>query len=106
MQLLQALDLGSVEFEREEISEAGIVQVWQSTYPSFDKYIPSVIAKLVKRYVDKLVYTDILSHDPAKLQRPPFETEVTSIAPVYKDKVAISTISNCKTVHHLVSAFL
>lgn len=74
---------------REEINDAGNVQVWQSTYPSFDKYIPSGVAKLVKKYVDKLVYTDILSHDPAKLQRPSFEVEVTSIAPVYKDKVTI-----------------
>ena len=98
LQLLQALDLGSLEFENEKC-EAGIVQVWQKTYPSFDKYVPSGVARLAQKYADKLVYTDILSYDPQKLQNPPFEIGVTSIAPIFKDKVAICTMSKCVSVH-------
>lgn len=61
--------------------------------PALTKHVPSEVAKLVKKYTDKLVYTDVLSYDPQKLQIPPFEIGVTSIAPVFKDKVAICTMN-------------
>ena len=83
----QALDLGSLEFDKEAV-EGNVVKVWQTTYPRFDKYVPSGVAKLAQRMIgNKLVYTDILSYDPQKLQRPPFEIGVNSIPPVFRNKV-------------------
>ena len=83
----QALDLGSLEFDKEAV-EGGVVKVWQTTYPRFDKYVPSGVAKLAQRMIgSKLVYTDILSYNSQKLQEPPFEIGVNSIPPVFRDKV-------------------
>lgn len=93
LHFLQALDLGSLEFEK-EVSEDGVVTVWQTTYPRFDKYVPNGVVKLAQKLVgNKLVYTDILTYDSKKLQTPPFEIGVTSIAPVFQDKVSASSIS-------------
>lgn len=66
-----------------------MLKVWQKTYPRIDKYVPAGVVKFVQKYVGTLVYTDILSYDPQKLQRPPYEIEVTSIPPVFKDKVGL-----------------
>ena len=86
----QALDLGSLEFEK-EVSEGSVVTVWQATHPQFDKYVPSAFVKMAQKLIgNSLVFTDILSYDSKKLQKPPFEINVTSIAPVFKDKVRIS----------------
>ena len=86
----QALDLGSLEFEK-EVSEGKVVTVWQATHPQFDKYVPSAFVKMAQKLIgNSLVFTDILSYDSAKLQQPPFEIAVTSIAPVFKDKVKFS----------------
>ncbi|KAL3152269.1 hypothetical protein ABBQ32_001346 [Trebouxia sp. C0010 RCD-2024] len=88
--LAEALDLGTIEFEK-EVSEVGVVKVWQKTYPRIDKYVPAGVVKFVQKYVGTLVYTDILSYDPQKLQRPPYEIEVTSIPPVFKDKTTLKS---------------
>lgn len=68
VQLLQALNLGLLEFQK-SVYETGIVQVWQKPYPSFHKHVPSGVARLMQKYAHELVYTDNLSYDPKKLQQ-------------------------------------
>ena len=86
--------MGSLEFEK-EVSQSGVVTIWQATYPQFDKYVPTSVAKIAQKLIgNSLVYTDILSYDSEKLQEPPFEIGVTSIAPVFRDKVTLCPVQH------------
>ncbi len=77
----------SLELEK-KMSEGDVVSVWQATNPQFGKYVPSSVAKLAQKMIgNSLVNTDMLSYESKKLQEPPFEVGVTSIAPVLKDRV-------------------
>lgn len=83
------------------------MKVWQKTYPRIDKYVPAGVVKFVQRYVGTLVYTDILSYDPQKLQRPPYEIEVISIPPVFKDKVGLPEgLEHCKLCKTMLGVML
>lgn len=92
--------MGSLEFTKEEISEHDI-KVWQTTFPQFDKYVPSSVAKLAQKLIgSKLVYTDVLTYPQNKAAQNHFQLDVTSIAPVFRDKV------DCGVLQVLIAAFV
>lgn len=65
----QALALGSLEFSTEGATEQE-VRTRQTTFPQFDKYVPSSAAKLAQKMVgSKLVYTEILTYPQNKSSR-------------------------------------
>ena len=85
--LRQVLALGSLEFMKEEQTSQD-VKIWQTTFPQFDKYVPSGVAKLAQKLIgSKLVYTDILTYASNQLADDHFQLHVTSIAPVFREKV-------------------
>ena len=88
MSLIQALDLGSLEFTKEEMSGQD-VRIWQTTFPQFDKYVPTAVAKMAQKLIgNKLVYTDILTYASTNLHQNGFQLIVTSIPPVFHEKVS------------------
>lgn len=84
------------------LRSAGAMQVYQFvTRPDIDKFVP----KRLQHYLPNgnLFYIDIIEYDPRLLQGSPFQLRVTSIPPIFPNKVGASDRPSASAVADLLS---
>jgi len=71
------------------------------TTPDLDKFVPKRLQKHFNG--GKLQYTDIIKYDPAKIARSPFVLDVTSIPPIFAERVRLLHSQMCTAEGHALA---